>query len=29
MIATAVFVIVILALGCLFFSESDWTRWIK
>ena len=29
MIGTVVFVVVILALGCIFFNESDWTRWMK
>jgi hypothetical protein len=29
MIGTVIFVIVILALGCILFNESDWSRWIK
>ena len=29
MIGTAIFIIVILVLGCIFFNESDWTRWMK
>jgi hypothetical protein len=29
MIGTAVFIIVLLVCGCIFFNENDWTRWIK
>ena len=29
MIGTLIFIIVVLALGCIWFNESDWTHWMK
>lgn len=29
MLGTIIFIVLLLVCGYLWFSESDWTRWIK